>query len=168
MDDHHTMLFTFASRSPDPQRPPRAAMQENTSDWLGRFRLEAKDSNDYLIDREQQRRNQEYSGLPGFLVQDQAVTESMGGVYDRSQEHLGTSDAMIIRTRRRLLTAALNLRDENTTPPGVETPEHYRVRAGGVFLEHNADWVTETIELRKAFLQHPEADVSISGPITGF
>jgi hypothetical protein len=142
-------------------------MQANSSDWYGRYRLVADNSNDYLIDRGQQRRDEEYSGLPGFLVQDQAVTEAMGPIYDRSQEHLGTSDAMIIRTRRRLLSAALNLRDQHITPPGVDAPEHYRVRAGGIFLERGADWVEETAELRKAFLQHPEVDISISGPITG-
>ena len=60
-------------------------------------------------------------------------------------------DAMIIRTRRRLLAAAQNLRDEHTTPPGVDAPEQYRVRAGGIFLQRGADWVAETSELRKAF-----------------
>ena len=33
------------------------------------------------------------------------MTGSMGPIYDRSQEHLGTTDAMVIRVRRRLIAA---------------------------------------------------------------
>ena len=55
-------------------------------------------------------------------LQDQAVTESMGPIDDRTQEHLATSDLMVIRTRRRLLDAAKALRDEGQTPPGVDVP----------------------------------------------
>ena len=35
-----------------------------------------------------------------------AVTESMGTIYDRTHEHLGTTDALIIRTRRKLIKVA--------------------------------------------------------------
>jgi phthalate 4,5-dioxygenase len=34
-----------------------------------------------------------------------AVRESMGGIVDRSQEHLGASDAVVVHARRRLLDA---------------------------------------------------------------
>src|SRR5262249_35710135 len=73
-----------------------------TSDWLGKFRLTQNRANDYLIDREAQR-NETYTGIAGIHQQDQAITESMGQVVNRSIEHLGTSDAMVIRTRRRLI-----------------------------------------------------------------
>jgi len=81
----------------------------NTSDWYGRFRLAANAANDYGIDREVQRRNagtNGFTGINGIGLQDQCVTESMGPIYDRSNERLGTSDSMIIRVRRRLLNAA--------------------------------------------------------------
>ena len=35
----------------------------------------------------------------------------MGAIYDRTQEHLGSSDQMVIRTRKRLIDAARALRD---------------------------------------------------------
>ncbi len=38
-------------------------------------------------------------------MQDAAMTGSMGGIYDRSKEHLASSDAMMIRVRRRLIAA---------------------------------------------------------------
>ena len=47
----------------------------------------------------------------------------MGHIVDRTNEHLGTSDAMIIRTRRRLINAAIALRDHGTVPPGVDDPQ---------------------------------------------
>ena len=66
--------------------------------------------NDYKIDREAQKSKASYTGIPGIRQQDMAVTETMGTIYDRSHEHLGTSDSMIIRTRRRWIAAAKALR----------------------------------------------------------
>jgi hypothetical protein len=34
-----------------------------------------------------------------------AFRDTKGPIYDRRQEHLGTSDAMVIRVRRRLIAA---------------------------------------------------------------
>ena len=59
------------------------------------------------------------------------MTESMGEVYDRTQEHLGTSDTMIIRTRRRMIDAAKALRDNGVLPPAWDDPKAYAVRTGG-------------------------------------
>jgi phthalate 4,5-dioxygenase len=120
-------------------------------------------SNDYLIDRGKQRRQEDYTGIPGIHQQDQAVTESMGPIFDRTQEHLGSSDVMLIRVRRRLLAAADALANASVTPPGVDHPEVYAVRGGGVFLPHGADWLEATAELRKAFVSHPELDPSVAG-----
>ena len=105
--------------------------------------------NDYLIDRDKQR-TLNYTGLPGNRIQDAAVTESMGPIYDRSKEHLGTSDMMIIKTRQRLLNAVKALQDQGVPPPGVDEPEVYRVRSGGIILPKDADWIEATRERRKA------------------
>ena len=75
----------------------------------------------------------------------------MGPIYDRRQEHLGSSDAMVIRTRRRAIGAARALRDSGAIPPGVDDPAIYRHRSGGVILPRGADWLTATKELRQAF-----------------
>ena len=169
VDDQHTMFWSMTVPStrltpngrrtakngrpfPGTTRPPE--FLPNTTDWLGRWRLKANGSNDYCIDREMQR-TQSYTGIDGIHLQDQAITESMGSIIDRSQEHLGTSDAMIIRTRRRLMRAALDLR-EGMTPPAVDHPELYRQRSGGVILPRSADWVAATEELRQACVHHPE------------
>ena len=120
----------------------------DTSDWLGRARLEANGSNDYQIDRVAQR-TKTYTGLGGIHLQDQAITESMGGIQHRWKEHLATSDMMVIRTRLRLINAAKALQESGETPPGVDRPEVYRVRSGGVVLPRDADWLQATEDLRR-------------------
>jgi phenylpropionate dioxygenase-like ring-hydroxylating dioxygenase large terminal subunit len=109
MDDTHTMAMRVLIRS---NRPAETGLemnldkvQPNTTDWYGRWRPVTTAENDYLMDRERQR-TVSYSGLPGIAPEDQAVTESMGGITDRSFENLAPSDRMIAVTRRNLMTAA--------------------------------------------------------------
>jgi hypothetical protein len=144
-------------------RPGGFEFLPDTSDWLGKFRLTQNKDNDYLIDREAQRR-ESYTGIAGIHQQDQAVTESMGPIIDRTEEHLGSSDAMVIRTRRRVINAARALRDGGAVPPGVDHPEVYRYRSGGVILPRSADWLEATKKLRQAF---PEGSPQeIAAPVT--
>ncbi len=170
MDDEHTLLFTMV-RQRDPQSrearmrqgggPP--ALLPNTTDWYGRFRMVANEGNDYLMDRGRQERGEEYSGIELVHTQDQAITESMGPIYDRTREHLGSSDAMVIRVRRRLIACARAFEQEATAPPGADRPEVYRQRSGGAILDENADWIAATSELRQAYVTHPELDPAIVG-----
>jgi hypothetical protein len=74
-------------------------------------------------------------------MQDQAMQESMGPIYDRSKEHLGSSDTGIIQVRRRWLKAATALRESGVTPTGVNAPETYRVRSAALLLPREASWV---------------------------
>ena len=72
-------------------------------------------------------------GIP-FLgnLQDRAMTETMGPIYDRTQEHLGTTDAMVIFVRRRLHRAARALRDQGVVPANVDDAALCRVRPASV------------------------------------
>ena len=176
MDDAHMMFYSLgsqqsqfqaqnvnANRRMTTRNRPGENVLPNTSDWYGRFRLAANASNDYLIDRDKQRRREDYTGIPGIHTQDQAITESMGTIYNRSKERLGTSDVMVIRVRRRLAEAARALAERGVTPPGVDDPEVYGVRSGGVLLPRDADWLEATRELRKAFVEHPQLDPAVAG-----
>ncbi|PYR75700.1 MAG: (2Fe-2S)-binding protein [Acidobacteria bacterium] len=166
MDDEHTMSFNMVAPSvaeivPDPERLKKPGgivgtteMLPDTTDWYGRSRLKADIVNDHLLDRERAGRGESYTGLPGLVAEDHAVTESMGSICDRSQEHLGTSDVMIIRTRLRLIRAAQALRTTGEIPPGVDNPEVYRQRAGGVMLPRSANWFEATKSLRTGFAEH--------------
>jgi hypothetical protein len=59
-------------------------------------------SNDYLVDRKQQKHST-FTGIAGLNTQDFALQEGMGPIVDRSREHLGLSDKAIIALRRLLL-----------------------------------------------------------------
>jgi hypothetical protein len=111
--------------------------------------------NDFLIDREAQRTMITYSGIPSD-AQDPAVQESMGPIYDRSQEHLATTDSMIIRSRRRLLEAAKALQAYGTVPPGVDEPALYRMRSGGAILPHGVDGLAVLHDVMRARAQTVE------------
>ena len=170
MDDEHTLAMTIGSNQPPPSRtagrqtvgPPETL--PNTTDWYGRFRCVADETNDYLIDRKDQKTTS-YTGIGAIFLQDQAVTESMGPIYDRTNEHLGSSDAMVIRTRKRLVDAAKALRDKGQVPPGVDVPAVYRQRSGGVVLPKDADWIEATKELRKAGVKHPHLSRTVLGGV---
>jgi phenylpropionate dioxygenase-like ring-hydroxylating dioxygenase large terminal subunit len=153
LDDTHTMHVelswkgrSYALRgrkdgTPVPGIAPTYAYLPDTSDWLGRYRLAANSSNDYMIDRERQRTDI-YSGIAGILLQDQAITESMGELVDHGFEFLAPSDGMITRTRRRLLDAARRLAEVGTLPPGVDRPEVYaRARGGDYLTEDGVEWI---------------------------
>ena len=109
-------------------------------------------ANDYLIDRALQRSGKSYTGIPGIRQQDMAVTESMGPIFDRTSEHLGTTDALIIRTRRRMIAAARALEETGAVPPGVDQPDVYRQRSGGVLLPRDVNWWDATEAKRTEFV----------------
>ncbi len=150
LDDTHTMFyFLWWKRSASTAARPRPPLKDgrpiggdgpapeflpNTTDWLGRWRLAANESNDWLIDRGAQHDNLIYSGVQSIHLQDQAVTESMGAISDHGFEHLAPSDRMITRTRRRLLMAARALRDNGTSPPGIERADVFRHARSGYFI----------------------------------
>lgn len=98
--------------------------------WLGK----ANKSNHYMIDREVQR-TQTFSGIPSNngRAQDAAMTDSMGVIVDRTEEHLGTTDMAIIRMRRRLIQGARELQEGNE-PYAASHPEVFRVRSGQALL----------------------------------
>ncbi len=165
MDDTHTMFVSLTWRRHPPSLGPDKRgrqmpgfsrvfeFQPNTTDWYGRWRLTRNSSNDWLIDREAQARGGNYTGIDGIHAQDQAVTESMGPVTDHLFEHLGPSDMMIMRTRRRLLQVARALAKNGTVPPGVDDPDRmYAVRSGDFVSEAGLDW-------RRAYDRQMQASV---------
>jgi phthalate 4,5-dioxygenase len=97
------------------------------------FRPLANKDNDYLIDREAQKRGDTYSGVDGIAMQDASLQESMGPIVDRTKENLVSTDNGIIMARHKLRKAALALEKDGTEPPGVD-PEHHKVRSAALVL----------------------------------
>jgi len=128
----------------------------NTTDWLGRYRLARNAGNDYLIDRDAQASDEIYTGITGIFEQDQAITESMGGIVDHEFERLAPSDQMITNTRRRILGAIKGM-EKNTAPPGVRDPEIYLgARSGHFVTSDDLDW-------HKAFQSQLDASANPTG-----
>ena len=154
LDDEHVMMIFWRRRHPGlpatsmplkdgkPLGGTRAQpdFHPRSTTWLGRYRVVAEESNDWLIDREAQRTNRIYSGIDHIGLQDQAVTESMGGITDHSLEHLGPGDLMIARTRRRALQAARAFAAGGAAPGASDPAVLMAARSGYFEMAHSVDW----------------------------
>jgi hypothetical protein len=95
--------------------------------------------NDFQIDRDY-RSHGIFSGVSDFVSQDLMVTESMGPIYDRTQEQLGSTDKAISRMRHILISAAKGLA-EGKKPPAVGADLDFRsIRGAEKILEAGEDW----------------------------
>ncbi len=138
IDDENCWVFTFDYL---PTRAITAAELQAMKDGRGvhneyvpgTFRPLQNKDNDYLMDRDAQRRGETFSGIRGIAMQDASLQESMGPIVDRTKERLVSADSGIIKARRRLVQAAQELRDEGTVPPGVDT-SHHRIRSVSIVL----------------------------------
>jgi len=137
MDDEHSWWFSAQPPAPEGERTRRAVeSQSGPFAYISRFdpstlglipgtwRHIRNRDNDYMIDRELQK-TLNYTGLPGNRIQDAAVTESMGPIYDRTQEHLGTTDVAVIHMRRTLIKLAKQLQ-QGIEPPILADAERFR------------------------------------------
>jgi hypothetical protein len=117
----------------------------------GTYRPLQNKDNDYLMDREAQKRGDTYSGVKGIAMQDASLQESMGPIVDRTKEKLVSTDAGIIMARRKLWNAVEALRDDGVRPPGVD-PEHHKVRSAAVVLPKGEAFI---VSCREALTVRP-------------
>jgi nitrite reductase/ring-hydroxylating ferredoxin subunit len=158
LDDEHTMIWEpswslTGTELPDEDRAgrsgrvPKRGFSPHTSHPLSRWNFAENGTNDYGIDRQRQK-TVNYTGLDeSNPLQDGAIQETMGPILDRTVEHLGSADAMIIRVRRRLLEVVRAHRDDAETPPGVDQPDLYRRRGVQLTLAQGANWLESTEDM---------------------
>jgi hypothetical protein len=96
-------------------------------------------ANDYQLNPEVQK-YKTFSGIENGSTQDRATQESMGPIYDRTQEHLGSSDSAIIMMRRRLIQMANELQ-EGMEPYAAQHGEIFRLRSAGLLLNTGDSYV---------------------------
>ena len=89
------------------------------------------------------------SGLPGLWVQDAAAQSGVAPIYDRSKEHLGTSDTGIARTRRMLLDSVSRLAKDGQRPASADKPQSLMWRAVSLTIPAGGNWS----ELGREFMQ---------------
>jgi phenylpropionate dioxygenase-like ring-hydroxylating dioxygenase large terminal subunit len=96
-------------------------------------------ANDYLIDRQLQRTTS-YTGIDNGSIQDRAIQETMGPIYDRTQEHLGSADAAIIMMRRLLIKLSEQL-EAGMEPYAAQHGEIMTLRSAGLMTGKDASFV---------------------------
>lgn len=142
-DDGHCNIICITYRNDGP------VSEQELHDWStgaaahaalipGTLTPAANSSNDYNIDRDLQRSGS-FTGITGVRAQDAAMTESAGPIIDRTLEHLGTSDAAIIKMRRLLIDAARAL-EKGVEPAGARNGALYRVRSHSVIIDEDDDF----------------------------
>lgn len=142
IDDYNTMFYFVHYRLDDEPLPP--GERENIDMWSGTQNLMPDGGLEYTIDNwwKQNRRAMKhgsFSGLAGVQVEDFAAQESMGQIFDRSREHLGTSDAAVIRMRRLMLAALRSTAGK--PPPGLGGGYDYGyIRAAEALIEPGGAW----------------------------
>ncbi|MSQ10678.1 MAG: aromatic ring-hydroxylating dioxygenase subunit alpha [Dehalococcoidia bacterium] len=95
--------------------------------------------NDYEIDREDQK-NKTYTGITNGSIQDRGIQETMGAIYNRTVEHLGSADTAIIMMRRLLMRLARDLQ-AGREPYAATHGELLTVRSAGFLADEGASFV---------------------------
>jgi len=143
MDDETTMVYNWEHSTTDPltdeDRLERRLGNGPMDVDQTTFRSKRNRENDYLLDRRVQK-TETFTGIDGVNAQDRAVQESMGGIVDRTREHLGPADKAVIQARRLLLQAITTV-EAGGTPPGVE-PTYYTLHPAEAVLPRDSDWRT--------------------------
>jgi hypothetical protein len=123
----------------------------------GNWRLKADVDNAWLRDRSLEKEKL-FLGIYSNPLQDSAVQVTMGAVYDRTRERLGTTDKAIIAFRRIMIQAARSFRDSGELPATVDNPSLYAVRGFAALLPQDMNWVDASLPWRKAFSAGPPAE----------
>ena len=163
IDDENCWVFTFdyhpvRALTADEVQAMRDGYGVHNEYVPGTFRPLQNKDNDYMMDREAQKRGDTYSGVKGIAMQDASLQESMGPIVDRTKERLVSTDAGIIQARQQLRKAATALQKEGTTPPGVD-PEHQKVRSAAVVLPKDEAFIDSAREALAVTPGMPQASV---------
>jgi phenylpropionate dioxygenase-like ring-hydroxylating dioxygenase large terminal subunit len=128
MDDQRHYSFEFFYRSePLDKEALRKFRKENVADDMRHVR---RADNRYLQDRDEQKRDASFTGMGHYFpAQDCFAVETQGSIQDRTQEHLGSTDIVIIEVRKALLRAIRQME------AGGEAPGRVRDHSDSPFAE---------------------------------
>lgn len=125
IDDEHSMRYNIHFRR---NRPIRGEERQHDRQIGADFIKVRNLQNNYLQDREEQKR-ETFTGMGRtFLTHDSCATESMGKIYDRTQEHLGASDITVIAVRKFLLQCVRGIVLGKEPPHVIRAPEQNDLR----------------------------------------
>lgn len=121
-DTHHwKYVFTFSRTTPLAAEKKRA--QKDASEMTPDYRLTRNKTNRYMQDRKSMR-SESFTGLASnFQAHDSLATVGAGPIQDRTQEHLVSSDKVIVATRKLLLRAIQDVKEGREAPHVVRDPK---------------------------------------------
>ena len=119
-DDHHCRFeFFYKSRPLDKESLRRIRGQNVGPD----NRHVRHAGNRYLQDREEQKRDDTFCGMGRYIpAHDAFAIETQGAIQDRRQEHLGSTDIVIIEVRKALLDAIKRIQEGEEAPGRLHDP----------------------------------------------
>jgi phthalate 4,5-dioxygenase oxygenase subunit len=152
IDDEHTMFHFIQTQHDSPIDPEmrvgriRRSGIEAGVDLDSDYRKVRTRENTWMQDRAGMAAGS-FTGLNGVNIEDMAMQESMGPIFDRSKEHLGASDVAVARLRRILLEGVRRFARGEAPPVGLAervpyealhaeermVPKSERWQDGGVF-----------------------------------
>ena len=140
IDDEHCMLWSVDYRTDKPLGADEIAELQrwhgiHAEVLPGTDRAVYNKGNDYGIDRALQKSGESFTGIKGLGLQDAAIQESQGMIFDRTQEHLCTSDLQIIALRRYFLKLMRDVK-AGQEPPGLD-PTSYSQRPQNIVSAKN-------------------------------
>jgi len=149
VDDTTTYRYNYTTQPPQNPRglggPPFFTYEKypfemmRTTNGTGDMPRKYTRENDYGIDRVAQK-GISYSGIPDFRSQDNMSTETAGPIYDRTREHLGSTDVAVIRMHRLLLRAAKAVMNGEPAPALAGAGDFRAIRGAEKILEAGEDW----------------------------
>lgn len=160
IDDHHTLALMFSYTPDQPfYEKSRKLFKEGhkgretghhsegayeprpPSEPYAKYWSRYNRANAYQYDYEK--------GLPGLWAEDAACQSGVSTIYDRSQEHLGSSDTGIVRVRRVLLDGVKKLA-QGTPPASASSPDSFMLRAISLTIPAGTNWVEAGRDFMKA------------------
>ena len=147
IDDEHTMFHFIQTRHDKPideltrsRRAKRSGMAARRRSRPAEYRKIRSQANNWLQDRAAMEGGS-FTGIHGVNNEDIAMQESMGPIFDRTKEHLGTSDVAVIRMRRIMLDGVRAFVEDGAPPVGLAEPVAYEtLHAGERMVRHGERW----------------------------
>ncbi len=129
VDDTHTYWYSFFTSFAEPLDKPAMRSQRLAGVDLPDYVPKNGRHNDWGFDAEEQR-TRTYLGMGEDDINrhDQWAVESMGPIQDRTGEHLGTSDKVIMANRRTLLKAIATVAAGGRPPLALSADEAAALR----------------------------------------
>ena len=156
IDDTHTYWYAFFTSFDKPV--DKAAMRAQRVQFIEppSYLPKAGRHNDWGFNPREQR-EQTFLGMgeEDINVHDQWAVESMGPIQDRTREHLGTTDKVIM-AHRRLLLQAVDAVQRGETAPGVADAAQYGQMVGPDTVDgiapagEWADWWQRQAQVKRA------------------